>query len=82
MTILEAVAIVKNGTINGVRGTGCATIVAADGRRYSLDCDAPILLRAIPEEDRMEQIAVADYHGEIESVEWSCDDSGAIYLND
>ena len=79
MTISQAIHEVKSGVRPGLRGIGCATIVMEDGARFALadQSGEPLLLRATDSE--VEAIPAAQVAGEVEAVEWSCDESGAIY---
>ena len=82
MNIKEAISEVKSGTREGLRGKGCATICATNGRKYNLidELGKAILIRFSDHGEVVERISPPEsFTGDIEIVEWSCDESGAIY---
>lgn len=83
MNIKEAILEVKDGIRNGLRGIGCATLCADDGRKYHLldELGIAVLVLFSDRGDVIERIIPPESLvgvGNI-SVEWSCDESGAIY---
>jgi len=79
MTINEALRELRAGVVVGKRGEGCAAIVMTDGRRYSLMPDG-CLARFDGDGNTLEWRQPADIAGTVESVDWTCDETGALFL--
>lgn len=80
MTMNEAIAEVKSGIINGVRGCGCATIHMEDGREYHLvsEYGEPLVERFADDGDLVERTEPANITGIVDHVEWGVDELGGV----
>ena len=82
MNMMEAVASVRADVRPGIRGTGCAAILMADGRRYVLDADRPFgppqVMRFSAAGELLEYAPAVDVVGEVERILWGVDELGGI----
>jgi|GEM_PF-5441003 hypothetical protein len=81
MTMNEAIAEVKSGIIDRVRGCGCATINMADGRQYHLvsEYGEPLVERFAPDGELLERTEPANITGAVDHVDWCVDQLGGFF---
>lgn len=80
MNMTEAMKSVKRHTIEGIRGVGCATIHMEDGRTYTVVSQHRVLVERFSDDaELIERCKATQVNGEVESISWTCDESGAIY---
>ena len=80
MKMLKAMAEVKSGTIDNVRGVGCATITMVDGREFGVvDQHETLVERFTDAGELIERVEASDVAGDADSIRWSVDELGGVY---
>lgn len=80
MNMNEAVADVKAGIIDRVRGCGCATIHMEDGRLYHLvsEYGEPLVDRFTADGELVERTEPSRIEGIVYRIDWSVDQLGGV----
>ena len=82
MTINQAIAEIRAGIMEGIRGVGTATINMADERCYHLvhAHGPPMLARYSSDGELAEQLPADEIVGDVAHVSWRVDELGGILL--